>query len=135
MVFPIIHKPQLMILNGQTVLNLDLSLKASKTASLCFHSAVSSYNNTQFLDSLLEIATRLSATCCERLVEGQGVPVIFTLIKNCNRSLPSKQIIKYCVDILLNLTKVCCHVPCRLYRRQLCIKILTRQRRDQGPIS
>ncbi|XP_038063476.1 abnormal spindle-like microcephaly-associated protein homolog [Patiria miniata] len=53
----------------------------------------------------LDVVSRLSAACCERLVEGQAVPVIFTLIKSCNRSLPCMEVIKYSVNILLNLTK------------------------------
>ncbi|XP_022094618.1 abnormal spindle-like microcephaly-associated protein homolog [Acanthaster planci] len=53
----------------------------------------------------LDVVSRLSAACCERLVEGQAVPVIFTLIRSCNRSLPCMEVIKYSVNILLNLTK------------------------------
>lgn len=53
----------------------------------------------------LEVATRLSARCCERLVAGKAVPVLFRLIKNCNRSLPCMEVIKYVVATLVNLAK------------------------------
>ncbi|XP_013394208.1 abnormal spindle-like microcephaly-associated protein homolog [Lingula anatina] len=53
----------------------------------------------------LDAATRLSSRCCERMVEGNAVGVIYTLIRSCNRSLPHMEIIKYSVNILLNLAK------------------------------
>ncbi|KAK7504479.1 hypothetical protein BaRGS_00004345 [Batillaria attramentaria] len=59
------------------------------------------------LDALmhLDVATRLSAVCCERLVEVNAVGVIFRLIQSCNRSLPHMELIKYSISILLNLAK------------------------------
>ncbi|XP_035683105.1 abnormal spindle-like microcephaly-associated protein homolog isoform X8 [Branchiostoma floridae] len=59
------------------------------------------------LDALrsMEVVTRLSAVCCERLVQGGAVQVIYTLIQSCNRSLPCQEIIKYSISILLNLAK------------------------------
>ena len=56
--------------------------------------------------SYLEVATRLSSKCCERMVEGNAVNVIFRLIRSCNRSLPHMELIKYSISILLNLSKV-----------------------------
>ncbi|CAH1785860.1 unnamed protein product [Owenia fusiformis] len=53
----------------------------------------------------LDVATKLSSRCCERMVEGNAVCVLYTLIKSCNRSLPHMEIIKFCVSILLNLAK------------------------------
>ncbi|PIK43589.1 putative abnormal spindle-like microcephaly-associated protein-like [Apostichopus japonicus] len=55
--------------------------------------------------SSLEVATRLSSRCCERLVAGQAVPVLFCLIRNCNRSLPCMEVIKHVVATLTNLAK------------------------------
>ncbi|ESO92879.1 hypothetical protein LOTGIDRAFT_232956 [Lottia gigantea] len=53
----------------------------------------------------LEVATRLSPRCCERMVEVNAISVIFTLMKSCNRSLPHMEVIKYSISILLNLAK------------------------------
>ncbi|XP_035996706.1 abnormal spindle-like microcephaly-associated protein isoform X3 [Fundulus heteroclitus] len=53
----------------------------------------------------LEIATRLSPECCERLVESGATKVIFTLIRSCNRSGPCMEVIAFSVQILLNLSK------------------------------
>ncbi|XP_046339131.2 abnormal spindle-like microcephaly-associated protein homolog isoform X2 [Haliotis rufescens] len=53
----------------------------------------------------LDVATRLSPRCCQRLVEVHAVHVIYRLIRSCNRSLPHMELIKYSVNILLNLAK------------------------------
>ncbi|XP_067661837.1 abnormal spindle-like microcephaly-associated protein homolog [Haliotis asinina] len=53
----------------------------------------------------LDVATRLSPRCCQRLVEVHAVHVIYRLIRSCNRSLPHMEMIKYSVNILLNLAK------------------------------
>ncbi|XP_073700281.1 abnormal spindle-like microcephaly-associated protein [Garra rufa] len=53
----------------------------------------------------LETATRLSPECCERLVESGATHTIFTLIRSCNRSVPSMEIITLSIQVLLNLSK------------------------------
>lgn len=53
----------------------------------------------------LEIATRLSPECCERLVESGATLVIFTLIRSCNRSVPCMEVITCATQVLLNLSK------------------------------
>ncbi|XP_014867194.1 PREDICTED: abnormal spindle-like microcephaly-associated protein isoform X2 [Poecilia mexicana] len=53
----------------------------------------------------LEVATRLSPECCERLVGSGATSVIFTLIRSCNRSGPCMEVITFSVQILLNLSK------------------------------
>ena len=55
---------------------------------------------------LLDVATRLSPACCERMVEVNAVSVIYTLISSCNRSQPHMEIIRLAISILLNLAKV-----------------------------
>ncbi|CAD5121822.1 DgyrCDS10292 [Dimorphilus gyrociliatus] len=62
---------------------------------------------SRILDSLihLEVSTRLSALCCENLAQENAVPVLYRLIKCCNRSVPHMEIIKYCISILVNLVK------------------------------
>ncbi|BFZ20292.1 hypothetical protein BsWGS_23331 [Bradybaena similaris] len=53
----------------------------------------------------LEVCTRLSPICCERLVEVNAVSGLYRLIASCNRSVPHMELIKYSVSILLNLAK------------------------------
>uniref|UniRef100_A0A673NFX1 Abnormal spindle microtubule assembly n=1 Tax=Sinocyclocheilus rhinocerous TaxID=307959 RepID=A0A673NFX1_9TELE len=53
----------------------------------------------------LDTATRLSPECCERLVESGATHTIFTLIRSCNRSVPSMEIITLSIQVLLNLSK------------------------------
>ncbi|XP_054837436.1 abnormal spindle-like microcephaly-associated protein [Eublepharis macularius] len=53
----------------------------------------------------LEVVTRLSPVCCENMAQTEAVPTIFTLIRSCNRSVPSMDVIRYSVQILLNLSK------------------------------
>ncbi|KAK3591436.1 hypothetical protein CHS0354_033435 [Potamilus streckersoni] len=62
---------------------------------------------SQILDALmnLDVSTKLSSVCCEKFVEENAVPVIYKLIRSCNRSMPHMEIIKYSISILLNLSK------------------------------
>ncbi|ELT97378.1 hypothetical protein CAPTEDRAFT_220529 [Capitella teleta] len=53
----------------------------------------------------IDVATRFSHVCCRELVEHGAVPVIFRLIRSCNRSVPHMEIVKYSVNVLLNLAK------------------------------
>ncbi|GIY87946.1 abnormal spindle-like microcephaly-associated protein homolog [Caerostris darwini] len=60
----------------------------------------------------LEVCTRLSPTCCERLKESGGISIILQAISVCNRSVPHQEIIKFSTDILLNLAKYKKTVDC-----------------------
>ncbi|GAB1599350.1 spindle-like microcephaly-associated homolog [Argonauta hians] len=53
----------------------------------------------------LEAASRLSPICCLQLARGNAVPVIYNIIKGCNRSVPHMELIKYSIQIFLNLAK------------------------------
>ncbi|XP_072172217.1 abnormal spindle-like microcephaly-associated protein homolog [Diadema setosum] len=53
----------------------------------------------------LEVVSRLSVVCCERLVEGGAVPVFYCLVRGCNRSVACMDVIRYVIRILFNLTK------------------------------
>ncbi|XP_059177929.1 abnormal spindle-like microcephaly-associated protein homolog isoform X2 [Physella acuta] len=53
----------------------------------------------------LEVSTRLSPVCCLKMVEVNAVSVLYRLINSCNRSVPHMELIKYAVNILLNLSK------------------------------
>ncbi|XP_043936192.1 abnormal spindle-like microcephaly-associated protein [Protopterus annectens] len=78
---------------NRTVLALDYLLKYSDLAYI--------------LAALkhLEVATRLSSVCCEYLVQSGAIINIFILIRSCNRSVPCMEIIKYAIQVLLNLSK------------------------------
>ncbi|CAH3024578.1 unnamed protein product [Porites evermanni] len=53
----------------------------------------------------LEVVTRLSEVCCQQVVDDGALPVIFKVLKKCNRSLPHLEVIKYSVLILYNVVK------------------------------
>ncbi|XP_029474259.1 LOW QUALITY PROTEIN: abnormal spindle-like microcephaly-associated protein [Rhinatrema bivittatum] len=53
----------------------------------------------------LEVATRLSSVCCENMAKSGAILTIFILIRNCNRSIPCMEIIRYAIQVLLNLSK------------------------------
>lgn len=53
-----------------------------------------------------EVVTRLSEVCCQQVVDDGALPVIFKVLKKCNRSLPHLEVIKYSVLILYNVVKV-----------------------------
>lgn len=52
----------------------------------------------------LDVATKLSSRCCVRLVEERAVPVIFQLIRNCNRSAPHIAVMTRALHIIAHLT-------------------------------
>ena len=54
-----------------------------------------------------EVVTRLSPESCQRMADGKAVAVLFKLMRQCNRSLPHMELLKYALYILLNLSKVC----------------------------
>ena len=56
--------------------------------------------------SRAEVVTRLSEVCCQQVVKDGALPVIFKVIKKCNRSLPHLEVIKYSISILFNVGKV-----------------------------
>ncbi|NWR48039.1 ASPM protein, partial [Regulus satrapa] len=53
----------------------------------------------------LEVATRLSALCCENMAQSRAIFSIFVLIRSCNRSVPCMDVIRYSVQVLLNVSK------------------------------
>ncbi|XP_030062606.1 LOW QUALITY PROTEIN: abnormal spindle-like microcephaly-associated protein [Microcaecilia unicolor] len=53
----------------------------------------------------LEVATRLSSVCCENIAQSGAVLTIFILIRSCNRSIPCMEVIRYAIQVLLNLSK------------------------------
>uniref|UniRef100_A0A8C3R0U2 Abnormal spindle microtubule assembly n=1 Tax=Cyanoderma ruficeps TaxID=181631 RepID=A0A8C3R0U2_9PASS len=53
----------------------------------------------------LEVATRLSPQCCENMAQSRAIFSIFILIRSCNRSVPCMDVIRYSVQVLLNVSK------------------------------
>ncbi|NXN91306.1 ASPM protein, partial [Rhinopomastus cyanomelas] len=53
----------------------------------------------------LEVATRLSPLCCENMAQSRAICTIFVLIRSCNRSVPCMDVIRYSVQVLLNVSK------------------------------
>ena len=52
---------------------------------------------------MVEAVTRLSKTCCERLVAHDALRIIYSLIRSCNRSKPHMEVLKHALEILNNL--------------------------------
>ncbi|XP_009701008.1 PREDICTED: abnormal spindle-like microcephaly-associated protein, partial [Cariama cristata] len=53
----------------------------------------------------LEVATRLSSLCCENMAQSRAISTIFVLIRSCNRSVPCMDVIRYSIQVLLNVSK------------------------------
>ncbi|NXH85448.1 ASPM protein, partial [Edolisoma coerulescens] len=53
----------------------------------------------------LEVATRLSPLCCENMAQSRAIFSLFVLIRSCNRSVPCMDVIRYSVQVLLNVSK------------------------------
>ncbi|XP_070581728.1 abnormal spindle-like microcephaly-associated protein homolog [Ptychodera flava] len=83
----------------------DKKLCNRTSTALDYLLACKSMSNLLLALESLEITTRLSPACCERIVANNAVHVIYDVITSCNRSLPHMQAISYCVSVLLNLAK------------------------------
>ncbi|XP_037068060.1 abnormal spindle-like microcephaly-associated protein homolog [Pollicipes pollicipes] len=53
----------------------------------------------------LETTTRLSAACSRLVAQEHAVPVLYTLIRQCNRSVPHITAVELCLSVLLNLAR------------------------------
>uniref|UniRef100_A0A672U9F9 Assembly factor for spindle microtubules n=1 Tax=Strigops habroptila TaxID=2489341 RepID=A0A672U9F9_STRHB len=53
----------------------------------------------------LDVATRLSPLCCENMAQSRAIFTIFVLIRSCNRSVPCMDVIRYSIQVLLNVSK------------------------------
>nr|XP_009668128.1 PREDICTED: abnormal spindle-like microcephaly-associated protein [Struthio camelus australis] len=53
----------------------------------------------------LEVVTRLSPLCCENMAQSRAIFTIFVLIRSCNRSVPCMDVIRYSIQVLLNVSK------------------------------
>ncbi|XP_062836838.1 abnormal spindle-like microcephaly-associated protein isoform X2 [Anolis carolinensis] len=81
--------------------------KLCNRTTLAVHHLLKYKHFSQILAALndLEVVTRLSPVCCESMAQTEAVSTIFTLIQSCNRSVPCMDVIRYSVQVLLNLSK------------------------------
>ncbi|XP_067394387.1 abnormal spindle-like microcephaly-associated protein [Emydura macquarii macquarii] len=94
--------------------SLEMANKESKEENkLCNRTAVAidyllKYKHLSYILAALkhlEVVTRLSPLCCENMAQSRAIFTIFILIRSCNRSIPCMDVIKYSVQVLLNVSK------------------------------
>ncbi|XP_074859397.1 abnormal spindle-like microcephaly-associated protein [Carettochelys insculpta] len=94
--------------------SLEIANKESKEENkLCNRTAVAidyllKYKHLSYILAALkhlDVVTRLSPLCCENMVQSGAIVTIFVLIRSCNRSIPCMDVIKYSVQVLLNVSK------------------------------
>ncbi|RUS33995.1 hypothetical protein BC938DRAFT_482940 [Jimgerdemannia flammicorona] len=82
-----------MKLSNRTTMALDILLTSKQLSAVlkaCYH---------------LDVVTDLSKICCLRLIEHDVIRIIFTLIKQSNRSQPHMEVLKHAMYILRNLSR------------------------------
>ncbi|XP_049490248.1 abnormal spindle-like microcephaly-associated protein isoform X1 [Panthera uncia] len=81
--------------------------KLYKRTALALHYLLTYKHLSAILEALkhLEVVTRLSPLCCENMAQSGAVSKIFVLIRSCNRSVPCMEVIRYSVQVLLNVAK------------------------------
>lgn len=74
---------------------------------------VNSKSLTEIMDAVcvLEVATRLSETCCSTFAEAKAPDLLFFLIQTCNRSLPHLKLLQYILQTLSNVARFDKFVP------------------------
>jgi hypothetical protein len=60
----------------------------------------------------LQVVTRLSKECCVQFANAGAISILYGFISRCNRSTPHMDLIKLCLEILINLSK--CEHTCEL---------------------
>jgi abnormal spindle-like microcephaly-associated protein len=53
----------------------------------------------------LEVATRLSSVCCENFARGGAAPVLYSMIRSCNRSEPHLMLLKHALSTLRHVSR------------------------------
>ncbi|XP_055242941.1 abnormal spindle-like microcephaly-associated protein homolog isoform X4 [Gorilla gorilla gorilla] len=81
--------------------------KLYKRTALALHYLLTYKHLSAILEALkhLEVVTRLSPLCCENMAHSGAISKIFVLIRSCNRSVPCMEVIRYAVQVLLNVSK------------------------------
>ncbi|XP_055966704.1 abnormal spindle-like microcephaly-associated protein [Sorex fumeus] len=81
--------------------------KLYKRSALALHYLLTYKHISAVIEALkhLEVVTRLSPLCCENMAQSGAISKIFVLIRSCNRSVPCMEVIRYAVQVLLNVAK------------------------------
>ncbi|XP_004685541.1 PREDICTED: abnormal spindle-like microcephaly-associated protein isoform X1 [Condylura cristata] len=81
--------------------------KLYRRTALALHYLLTYKHISAILEALkhLEVVTRLSPLCCENMAQSGAITKIFVLIRSCNRSVPCMEVIRYAVQVLLNVAK------------------------------
>ena len=53
----------------------------------------------------MDKVTRLSPECCQIFIKEGALNILYAFIENCNRSVPHMDLIKYCLQVFINLAK------------------------------
>uniref|UniRef100_A0A8C5KJ47 Calponin-homology (CH) domain-containing protein n=1 Tax=Jaculus jaculus TaxID=51337 RepID=A0A8C5KJ47_JACJA len=87
--------------------NIEEENKLYKRTARALHYLLTYKHLSAILDALkhLEVVTRLSPRCCENMAESGAISKVFVVIRSCNRSVPCMEVIKYAVQVLLNVAK------------------------------
>lgn len=54
---------------------------------------------------LIDMATRYSQKCCERLVDAGAIKTLLKLIRSGSRSIPDQEVLKHALSTLRNLAR------------------------------
>uniref|UniRef100_A0A2K5DAF1 Assembly factor for spindle microtubules n=1 Tax=Aotus nancymaae TaxID=37293 RepID=A0A2K5DAF1_AOTNA len=81
--------------------------KLYRRTALALHYLLTYKHLSAILEAVkhLEVVTRLSPLCCENMAQSGAISKIFVLIRSCNRSVPCMEVIRYAVQVLLNVAK------------------------------
>ncbi|XP_055000646.1 abnormal spindle-like microcephaly-associated protein [Sorex araneus] len=81
--------------------------KLYKRTELALHYLLTYKHISAIIEALkhLEVVTRLSPLCCENMAQSGAISKLFVLIRSCNRSVPCMEVIRYSVQVLLNIAK------------------------------
>uniref|UniRef100_A0A2K5QKA3 Assembly factor for spindle microtubules n=1 Tax=Cebus imitator TaxID=2715852 RepID=A0A2K5QKA3_CEBIM len=81
--------------------------KLYRRTALALHYLLTYKHLSAILEAVkhLEVVTRLSPLCCENMAQSGAISKIFLLIRSCNRSVPCMEVIRYAVQVLLNVAK------------------------------
>ena len=80
---------------------MKLGNRTSKALSVLLNS--SNLSEVFIAIKTLEVSTRLSSVCCICFVENNAVPIIYGLMRSCNRSQPHRKLLKHALHVLISV--------------------------------
>ena len=87
--------------------NVNLMMNDLLTAQEVHTFSSNNVCNHMFLSPRSELITSVSERCSGIIVEGNALPVLFHFMRTSNRSRPTLEVMKTCLQILNNVAKVC----------------------------